>query len=534
MRTPRQLAKHRPQEEKILKRRWVLLLTMVIVPTVLALCMPTLAKADAYSSLQDLDGKRIGVQTGTTFDQIVLDNLPDAKISYYNSYPDMAEALLANKISGFPGDEPVIRMMAAENPRLTVLEQRMDSFEFGIVLSKTKEGEALKREFDDWIAQMQASGELERITTKWTEGPEGEKTTPDYKSLPAPNGTLTMATEGAYPPMNYFRDGNVIGLEVELATLFCESQGYGLKVTAMNFDGILPAIQSGKADFAMAGITITDERKESVNFSEPYYKGGTVMAVLGSTQGGAGAAEGKTPSLWDSICESFDKTFLRENRWQLFVKGVATTLAITLLSIILGTVLGFCVFVLCRNGGRIANGISGVCMWLLQGMPGVVLLMILYYIVFGSLSIGGITVSIIGFTLTFGTSVFGLLRMGVGAVDNGQREAASALGYSDHQTFFKIILPQALPHVMAAFQGEVVNLIKATSIVGYIAVQDLTKMGDIVRSRTYEAFFPLIAVTIIYFALEGLLGFLVGRIEVLIDPKRRSSDSILKGVKTDD
>jgi polar amino acid transport system substrate-binding protein len=173
-------------------------------------------------------------------------------------------------------------------------------------------------------------------------------------------------------------------------------------------------------------------------------------------------------------------------------------------------------------------------MWLIQGMPGVVLLMILYYVVFGSFSIGGVAVSVVGFTLTFGTTVFGLLKMGVGAVDEGQREAAYALGYSNRKTFFSIILPQALPHIIAPYKGEVVNLIKATSIVGYIAVQDLTKMGDIVHSRTYEAFFPLIAITIIYFALEGLLGLIVSRIAITFDPKRRTKDKILKGVITDD
>ena len=104
----------------------------------------------------------------------------------------------------------------------------------------------------------------------------------------------------------------------------------------------------------------------------------------------------------------------------------------------------------------------------------------------------------VSFTLTFGATVFGLLRMGVGAVDKGQYEAACALGYSDRSTFFKIILPQALPHVLPAYKGEIVGLIKATAVVGYIAVQDLTKMGDLVRSRTYEAFFPLIAVTVIF------------------------------------
>lgn len=166
----------------------------------------------------------------------------------------------------------------------------------------------------------------------------------------------------------------------------------------------------------------------------------------------------------------------------------------------------------------------------LTHMPMVVLLMVLYYIIFGSVAINGIIVAVLGFTLTFGASVYGLLWMGVGAVDAGQYEAAYALGYSNRRTFFKIVFPQALPHILPAYRGEIVGLIKATAVVGYIAVQDLTKMGDIVRSRTYEAFFPLIAVTVIYFLLEGLLRALVSRITVNLDPRRRKPDAILRGI----
>jgi polar amino acid transport system substrate-binding protein len=154
-------------------------------------------------------------------------------------------------------------------------------------------------------------------------------------------------------------------------------------------------------------------------------------------------------------------------------------------------------------------------------------------VIFGSVDINGIAVAVIGFTLTFGAAVFGMLKMGVGAVDGGQYEAAYALGFSNRRTFFKIIFPQALPHVLPAYQGELVGLIKATAVVGYIAVQDLTKMGDIVRSRTYEAFFPLIAVTVIYFLLEGLLRFLTRALTYNIDFRNRKPEAILKGVKTD-
>jgi len=139
-------------------------------------------------------------------------------------------------------------------------------------------------------------------------------------------------------------------------------------------------------------------------------------------------------------------------------------------------------------------------------------------------------VAVIAFTLVFGAGVFGMLKMGVGAVDRGQTEAALALGYGSTHAFFRIILPQALPHFLPTYRGEVVSLIKATAVVGYIAVQDLTKMGDIVRGRTYEAFFPLIAVAIIYFILGALLTFLVNRIEIAINPKMRKEEDILKGI----
>ena len=109
-----------------------------------------------------------------------------------------------------------------------------------------------------------------------------------------------------------------------------------------------------------------------------------------------------------------------------------------------------------------------------------------------------------------------------------------ALGHSNRHTFYRIILPQAIPHVLPGYRGEIVSLIKATAIVGYIAVQDLTKMGDIIRSRTYEAFFPLIAVTVIYFILEGLLNTLTGWLQARSNPKKRGKKRILRGIKTDD
>jgi polar amino acid transport system substrate-binding protein len=306
--------------------------------------------------------------------------------------------------------------------------------------------------------------------------------------------------------------------------MFCRDCGYALEITEMNFDGILASVQSGKSDIGCTSISVTEERKESMLFSEPDYSGGTALVVLkdGPDRG---------DSLWASVCESFEKTFIRENRWQLFLQGIGTTLLITCLSILFGTALGFLVFMLCRNGNPVANTVTRFCVWLVRGMPAVVLLMILYYIIFGNVSISGTAVSVVGFTLVFGAGVYGTVKAGVGAIDRGQLEAAYALGYTNRRAFYRVILPQALPHFMPAYKGSVTEIIKATAIVGYVAVQDLTKMGDIVRSRTYEAFFPLIAVAVIYFILAAVLTRIVDRIERKLDPRLRTPEEIRKEVE---
>ena len=511
--------------------------------TALAVLKSQPANADlqpgVYKSLDELDGKRIGVQTGSSFDQSVKQHFPNATVFYYNTRPDMVNALLTQKIDAFAVDEPVMKAQMQQNDQVTSVPEYMDSFEFGCVFPKTEKGQALCDQFNEYLTAITDDGTLSEIEAKWFGDDEEAKTILDYPSFSGENGTLRMATEAMYEPFIYIRDNQVVGYDIDIAVRFCQAYGYGLEIEDMSFDAILPAVQSGKSDFGAAGITITEERMESVLFSAPYFSGGTVLGVLKAESAGPSTAdpspaEKQAPSFWDSIQTSFNKTFIRENRWQLFLEGIGTTTLITVLSILFGTLLGFLLFMLCRNGNPVANGATRFSMWLVQGTPMVVLLMILYYVIFGSVAINGIAVAVIGFTLTFGASVLGLLRMGVGAIDQGQYEAAYALGHSNRHTFFKIILPQAIPHVVPSYQGEIVGLIKATAIVGYIAVQDLTKMGDIVRSRTYEAFFPLIAVTVIYFILEGLFSFAVSRIRIRIDPKKRKKNRILKGVNVHD
>ena len=137
-------------------------------------------------------------------------------------------------------------------------------------------------------------------------------------------------------------------------------------------------------------------------------------------------------------------------------------------------------------------------------------------------------VAVIGFSINFAAYVSEMMRTGIDAVDKGQHEAAVALGFNRFQVFSKITLPQALRHELPVFKGEFVSMLKMTSVVGYIAIQDLTKMSDIIRSRTYEAFFPLIATALIYFAIAYAMTALLSLVELKIDPKQRKR--VVKGV----
>ena len=491
--------------------------------------------APAYAAY---NGKRVAVQTGTISGEVALSVIPDLEVNYFNTQTDCLAALRAGKVDAWCSDEPMVRFLMIDNPDLTMYGEKLDESSLAAVFAKTAKGQELCDEYNTFLEEIWADGTMAEIDDIWFGTDDGKRTVLDYEALSDTNGTLRMAVDASILPFAYVKDNRVVGYDVDIAARFCQARGYRLEVVPMDFAGILPAVQSDKCDFAACCITVTEERAESVLFSSPNYHSGTVMAVLKAEEPAAAVSVAnhtqQTENFWEGLSSSFNKTFLRENRWKLFLEGVGTTLLITVLSILFGTLLGFLVFMLCRNGNPVANSITQFCTWLVTGTPMVVLLMILYYIIFGSVTISGVSVAVIGFTLTFGAAVYGLLKMGVGTIDRGQYEAAYALGHSNRHAFFKIILPQAIPHVMPAWQGEIVGLIKATAIVGYIAVQDLTKMGDIVRSRTYEAFFPLIAITVIYFVLEGLFSFVVSRIKISIDPKKRSRERILKGVDIHD
>ena len=505
-----------------------------------------------YSSLQDLAGKRIGAQTGTPNGDVALKFIPTAQIEYFDSVADIVTALKLRKIDAGALALNAAKFMLLDNEDLVFMGKPLAEYDAAPIFAKTDKGKRLCEQYSEFIKTLHDNGTLKALDDVWFGRDDSKRISKDYTKLPATNGTLRMAVDLSLAPFAYVKDNKIVGYEIDCAVMFCEANGYGLEVVPMNFGAIIAAVQSGKCDFASCTIAITPERAEQVLFGYPNAKTGNALVVRKSAPQAKAAdispvkeniapvvnpaptvkeaAPSKISIFMDDLKASFNRTFIREDRWRLFVEGIINTMIITVLSILCGTILGFVVYLLCRGGNVIANFITRFSVWLIQGTPMVVLLMILYYIIFGKVDINGMWVAVIAFSMTFGAAVYGMLCSGTGALDVGQTEAAYALGFSDSQTFFRVILPQAALHFMPAYKAEVMTLIKATAIVGYIAVQDLTKMGDIVRSRTYEAFFPLIAVAVIYFVLAGMLNIIVGMIHNRIRPEKRTRDDILRGL----
>ncbi len=220
----------------------------------------------------------------------------------------------------------------------------------------------------------------------------------------------------------------------------------------------------------------------------------------------------------ESIGDKFYQNLVEENRWRYLADGLVNTLVITVFALVIGLCLGFLVAyvrVTHYNTGRLKapNAVCGAYLSVIRGTPVVVQLMIIYFVIFANFPINKVVAAVIGFGINSGAYVAEIFRSGIMSIDAGQMEAGRSLGLSYRQSMWRIVMPQAVKNCLPSLANEMITLLKETSVAGYIAVQDLTKGADIIRSRTYEALFPLLAVALIYFLLVKGMEFGVSRLE---------------------
>lgn len=222
--------------------------------------------------------------------------------------------------------------------------------------------------------------------------------------------------------------------------------------------------------------------------------------------------------IFGDLPDALSNTFLKDDRWKYLTDGLSTTLIVTFFAVILGMVLGFLIAIVRathdKNGKLgVLNFFAKVYLTVIRGTPVVVQLLILYFIIFATVNIDKTLVAILAFGLNSAAYVAEIVRSGIMSIDNGQFEAGASLGLNYSKTMLCIILPQAFKNILPALANECIVLLKETSVAGYIALVDLTKGGDIIRSQTYEAFLPLIAVAIIYLVMVMFLSAMVSKLE---------------------
>jgi polar amino acid transport system substrate-binding protein len=290
----------------------------------------------------------------------------------------------------------------------------------------------------------------------------------------------------------------------------------------MEFGGLIPSLNTGKIDFIAVTLMFTEERKQKINFGEPYYEIG--MSAFALKKNIAAFKQEKkndstAPTFLQELVNNFQSNLIQEKRYLLLWDGLKTTIIISILATIFGTFLGGLICFLRMSNNKFLNIPAKIYISILRGTPVLVILMIIFYVVFASVNISPIVVATIAFGMNCGAYAAEIFRSGIEGIEKGQTEAGIAMGFNKIKTFIYIILPQTIRRILPIYKGEIITLVKMTSIVGYIAVQDLTKASDIIRSRTFDAFFPLIFIAILYFLISLILIQSLDYLEKITDPK---------------
>ncbi len=221
---------------------------------------------------------------------------------------------------------------------------------------------------------------------------------------------------------------------------------------------------------------------------------------------------------WTSLCADFYLNFIKEDRWKYLVRGLGVTLEVALFAAIAGIILGALLAIIRTTADktgrlRFLNWLAKLYITVIRGTPVVVQLLIINFVIFSSVFVDTVLVAIIAFGLNSAAYVAEVFRSGIMSIDEGQFEAGRSLGFNYGQTMWHIVMPQAFKNVLPALANEFITLLKETSVSGYIGLTDLTKAGDIIRSRTLAPFMPLLAVALVYLIMVVVLSAGVSRLE---------------------
>ncbi len=470
-------------------------------------------KAAGIQGVADLPGKNIGVQIGTTGDTYASDYEGDdagSKVTRFNKGADAVQALKQNKVDCVIIDDLPAQAFVEKNPELSILDEEFVIEDYAICISKKNTD--LRDKINEALSTLQKDGTLADIMANYI-GDDTKGTLPykEKEGLTRENGTLTMATNVAFPPYEYYENGEAVGIDIDVARAIADILNMELVVSDMEFDSIIVAVQSGKADVGIAGMTVTEDRLKNIDFTDSYTTSKQVIMVK------SGESVSNT-----SFSEKFKQVFLEDARWKYIPKGLWNTVIITLCAGLVGILIGF-LFAIVRvyyerneerpGWIRVLNSLVKLYLTVFRGTPVMVQLLIVYYVIFASVNVNPILAAVMAFGLNSAAYVAEAVRAGIMSIEIGQFEAGRSLGLTYGQTMTSIILPQAVKNSLPTMLNEFIALLKESSIVGYIGLMDLTKAGDIIRSNTYEAMLPLCTVALVYLLIVVILTSFVSKLE---------------------
>lgn len=468
-------------------------------------------------SLDDLKTARIGAWLDSGYELKAREVFPNAKFVHLDFLSDLVQNLKQNKIDAFVIGKSYVENLKFEGVEVDYLPQSIGELPLGYILTKNERGQKICGQMNEFITLIETNGELNELKNKWLHSDESKRAFTKSK-LSGESGKLIICTDAQSPPFVYLREGQVVGFEAEIIDKFCGAYGYDYEIKIENFLTMLADVTTGKVDVGMDALEILPEREENVLFANPIHFEQAV-AVINSESNGV-----------LNIKERIKASLIDESRWKMILDGALTTLTITFFSIIFGTLLGLAIYLLYREKTP-ANSVINTIYRTLQGVPTMVLLLFFYYVVFGSVNLPASAVAVVVFSIVLSISVFTIIKSGSESISGGQMEAALSLGFSERRAFIKFILSQVIRNNFANYQLQLNVILLETAIVGYIAVQDLTRMADLIRARTYDAFIPIITIALVYLLLSKVLFLITDVISHKIEPKNRKKTEILRGVK---
>lgn len=480
-------------------------LTAVCVAVALAFsgCSGGGPEAVELSKEADLTGLHVGSTAGSIY-EMMLSKRTDIELFTFNAPSDDVEALVTGKVDVMVEDDFFIS--PEEMTRLGIKRAFFGETRFPVAYAFRKGDAAtapVRESLSAFLDSLRTTGDLQALYDRWFLCDTPSRV-PMPELGPVPEGKpIVVGNVQNIPPIGFLVGKEWHGFDPEVMQRFSRYVGRPVEFIHVPLASATTALQSGNIDILCGGIFVTEERQKTIDFSSIAYYAYPGYFVKAD---GAGQAQ---LNFWERLGQTVHNNLVVEERWRYIVDGLWETVKISFLSILLGSLLGAGVCWMRMSRRRWVSQTAKAYISLMRGIPMLVFLMIMFYVVLSGTGMSSTMVAVVAFAMNFAAYVSEMFRTAIESVGKGQTEAGLAIGFTRWQTFFYIVAPQALRSVMPVYKGEAVSLVKNTSIVGYIAIQDLTRASDMIRNRTFDAFFPLLLVTVLYFLIAWLLGKLL-------------------------